>query len=82
MLVAFTSTGNGYWLVKSDGSVYSYGDAQYKKGINNSGPNGTSALVPGDYPTGIAGHGTDGYLISTAKGNLYAFGSAPFLGHP
>jgi hypothetical protein len=81
MLVAFTSTGEGYWIVKSDGSVWAYGDAQYKNGINNSGPNGGSALVAGDVPTSISGKGIDGYLISTMKGNLYAFGSAPFLGN-
>jgi hypothetical protein len=82
MLVAYTSTGNGYWLVKADGSVYAYGDAVYKNGVNNAGPGGTSALVSGDYPTSIAGHGNDGYLISTQKNNLYAFGSAKYLGKP
>jgi hypothetical protein len=82
MLVAFTSTGGGYWLVNSSGAVFAYGDAQYRKGINNSGPGGGSALVAGDHPTSISGKGTDGYLIATAQGNLYAFGSAPFLGKP
>jgi hypothetical protein len=82
MLVAMTSTGKGYWCCKPDGSVYAYGDAQYRGGLNNAGPGGSSALVAGDTITGFSASGTDGYIITTAKDNLYAFGSAPYLGHP
>ena len=82
VLIASTPNG-GYWcLTLSNGAVYAYGDAQYHNGLNNAGPNGTSALVPGDSITGFAGHANSGYWITTAQGHVYAFGSASFLGAP
>jgi hypothetical protein len=83
MLVAFTPSGKaGYFCVTSDGAVFAYGDAVYKGGVNNAGPGGTSALPSGDVCTGLSVCAADGYLISTAQKNLYAFGSAPFIGKP
>ena len=83
MLVGCTPSGKGYICVTaSDGAVFAYGDAQYRGGVNNAGPGGKTALPPGDVCTGLAMCGADGYLISTAENNLYAFGSAPFLGKP
>jgi hypothetical protein len=32
--LAFTPSGNGYWIVQEDGAVFSYGDAEYKGGMN------------------------------------------------
>lgn len=81
MLIAGTPSG-GYWLVTPDGAVYAYGDAVYAKGLNNAGPNGASALEPGDTITGFAGHLNTGYWITTAHKHVYAFGSASYLGGP
>jgi hypothetical protein len=79
-MLAPTPTNKGYWVAKADGSVYAYGDAVYANGINNSGPNGTSAMISGDSCTGIAACPTGGYWLSTAMGHVYAFGGAPFFG--
>lgn len=81
VLIAATP-GGGYWLLTTDGAVYAYGDAQYHNGLNNAGPNGTSALEPGDSITGFAGHVNTGYWITTAQTHVYAFGSASYLGGP
>lgn len=78
-LIAATSTGKGYWKVRTtDGAIFAMGDAQYKGGLNNT--NGENVLVPGDYVTGISGHGTDGYVIITNAGRDYAYGSVQFEG--
>lgn len=82
VLIAGTPSGKGYYLVKPDGSVFAYGDAVYKGGINNAGPGGTSAMPAGDSCTGLAVCQSGGYWLTTAKGNVYAFGGAPYLGHP
>ena len=86
MLVAISATGQGYWIVKPDGSVYAFGDAIYKGGVNNAGPGGTNALPAGDTITGFAGYGSgpaaSGYVVTTARGNVYAFGYVPYLGKP
>lgn len=75
MLIASTASGNGYWIVNAQGAVYAYGDAAYLGGINNAGPNRTTALLPGDFPTGIAAAPSGkGYWIVTQQGYVYAFG--------
>lgn len=79
-MIAATPSGAGYYVARPDGSVYAYGDAVYKGGINNAGPNGTSAMVSGDSCSGIAVHPQGGYWLSTVQGRVYAFGGAPFYG--
>ncbi len=44
MGLANTFAGNGYWLVASDGGIFSYGDAPF---CGSSGDTGTSAPVVG-----------------------------------
>ena len=84
VLICYTPSGNGYWLIGiRTGAVYAYGDAQYFGGINNAGPNGMSALVPGDTVTGFAPHpGAEGYIATTAQSHVYAFGASKDLGAP
>jgi hypothetical protein len=78
-LIVATSTGNGYWKIRTtDGAVFAYGDAVYMGGINYTNyPNKpeVNSLVPGDYVTGASGHSTDGYILVTNAGREYAFGS-------
>lgn len=44
-MMASTPTGNGYWQLHADGSVYSFGDAIYYGGCNPGAPERTN--VPG-----------------------------------
>ena len=78
-MIASTPSGNGYWVCKPDGSIWSYGDAQYLNGLNYP----TQLLSPGDSATGFAAHPTaQGYWISTASGAVFAFGAAGYHGGP
>lgn len=80
-MIASTPTGKGYWICKSDGSVWSYGDAQYLGGTN---PGAKTPMLPGRTVVGFAVPTTkaQGYWIETDHGELYTFGSAPYLGAP
>lgn len=86
VLIKVTPSGKGYWLISiKTGAVYSYGDAPYFGGINNAGPNGTSALLPGDTVTGFDGGAFPnglGYIATTAQEHVYAFGAGKDLGSP
>lgn len=78
-MIASTPSGNGYWVCKPDGSIWSYGDAQYFGGLNWP----TQELQPGDSVTGFASHpNTQGYWISTASGAVFAYGAASYHGGP
>lgn len=78
-MIAPTHTGQGYWVCKPDGSIWSYGDAVYHGGMN--WPN--ELLVSGDVITGFAAHPSlYGYWISTQMGFVYAFGEAAYHGAP
>jgi hypothetical protein len=75
-MISATSTQKGYWCAKPDGSVFAFGDAQYRGGAN--APND---LTQGDTEIiGIAGCGTDGYWLYNSDGSIFAYGSAPYLG--
>ena len=80
-MISLTPTFKGYRIVRPDGSVWSYGDAQYHGGLNPGAPVAGGAMVPGDFATGIT-NSADGYIITTNKGYSYAFGDAPFFGTP
>ena len=81
-MIANTDTGGGYWIVKPDGAVYAFGDAQFHGGANDpDGPGGGGSVVPpGHEIVGIAGHGRTGYWLTADEGSVYAFGSAPYMG--
>ena len=66
-----TSTGRGYWLVNSAGTVYAFGNAASLSPIHRSGS--------------IAGIATDplgGYWLYTATGNVYQSRGAGWYGSP
>lgn len=79
-MISSTPSGNGYWVCKPDGSVWSYGDAQYYGGCNV----GASQPMPaGHTATGFAVHPTGkGYWISTDFAGVYSFGDAKYYGAP
>jgi hypothetical protein len=77
-MIASTPSGNGYWICRPDGSVWSYGDAQYHGGTNPGTP---TPMPAGHVATGFASHPTSqGYWISTDHNEVYAFGVAGYHG--
>ena len=63
----------GYWLAEQDGRVLNFGAPRF-------------GSVRGKLPAPVVGiaaePGGDGYLLVTAKGNIYHFGHAPGHGSP
>jgi hypothetical protein len=70
---AATPTGKGYWLVASDGGIFSFGDAAFL---------GSTGATPLNRPiTGMAATPTGkGYWLVASDGGIFAFGDAPFFG--
>ena len=68
-----TSDAGGYWLVASDGGVFSYGDARF-----HGSTGGVRLVQP------IVGMATTpdggGYWMVASDGGIFAFGDAPFHG--
>jgi GH25 family lysozyme M1 (1,4-beta-N-acetylmuramidase) len=84
-MIASTTTGNGYWCVKSTGAVYAYGAAKYEGGANaGADPHnpGKSDLGANDAIVGIAGKANDGYWLYSNTGAVFAYGSATYHGGP
>jgi hypothetical protein len=76
-MIANTSSGKGYWIVKPDGALYAFGDAQFR-----GGPNNPNVVPKGHVIVGIAGVGNDGYRIVADEGSVYCYGSADYYGRP
>ncbi len=71
-----STTGNGYFLVGSDGGVFAFGDAQFAGSCPGiGGCAGTAVAVMPDASGG-------GYWVVTSTGNVYAFGDAGYYGGP
>ena len=65
-------TGNGYWMLGSDGKVYAFGQSK---------PHGTPALPAGVTAVDLeAIPGGAGYWVVDSVGSVYAFGAATHLG--
>ena len=71
--MAATPDGNGYWLVASDGGIFSYGDAQF---YGSTGSIHLNSPVVGM----AAGPGGNGYWLVAADGGIFNYGSADFYG--
>ena len=73
--LAPTTTGLGYWLVASDGGMFTFGDATY----HGSAP----AVLPGvslnEPIVGMVPQG-NGYLLVAADGGIFNFGDSDFHG--
>jgi hypothetical protein len=67
--IAPTPSGKGYWMVASDGGVFSFGDAHFYGSLASTGP---PAPIIGMLPT-RTGHG---YWIELADGEVLGFGDA------
>jgi hypothetical protein len=73
--MAATPDGGGYWLVASDGGVFSFGDADFYGSVPGQG---IVTQVPVDGI--VATPDGDGYWVVGRDGALYAYGDASFLG--
>jgi parallel beta-helix repeat protein len=68
------TNGLGYWVVGSDGGVFSFGDAKYEGSLPGLGVhvNDIVALVPS--PDGL------GYWLVASDGGVFSFGDATYYG--
>jgi ribosomal protein L24E len=71
--MAPTSSGNGYWLVASDGGIFAFGDAGF---------HGSMGGAPLNQPiVGMAAtRDGNGYWLVASDGGIFAFGDAGFHG--
>ena len=77
--MAPTPDGGGYWLVASDGGIFSYGDAGF---FGSTGSIHLNKPIVGMAPTPDGG----GYWLVASDGGIFSFGDAHVLrldrGHP
>ncbi len=71
--LAATSDGGGYWLVASDGGVFSYGDAHF---YGSAGSLHLNAPIVGMAATPNGG----GYWLVASDGGIFSYGDAQFHG--
>ena len=71
--MAATPDGGGYWLVASDGGVFSFGDAAFHGSTGNIHLN-RPVVGMASSPSG------NGYWLVATDGGIFAFGDAAFLG--
>jgi len=71
--MAATPSGNGYWLVASDGGIFGFGDAHY---FGSTGHLKLKAPIVGMAST-ATGHG---YWLVASDGGVFSFGDAHFYG--
>src|SRR5436305_627483 len=73
--MAASHSGVGYWLVASDGGIFTFGSARF---WGSTGGHVLNAPV-----VGMAGDPhSQGYWLVTQAGNVYSYGGARFLGSP
>ncbi len=71
--MAVTHDGGGYWLVASDGGVFSFGDATF---YGSTGAMNLNKPVVGMAVT----HDGGGYWLVASDGGVFSFGDATFYG--
>lgn len=71
--MAPTSSGLGYWLVASDGGMFTFGDARFLGSMGGNRLNQPIVAMAAT-PTG------NGYWLAAADGGLFSFGDATFRG--
>ena len=68
-----TPDGGGYWLVASDGGIFSYGDAGF---LGSRGGQPLNKPVVGMAATADGG----GYWLVASDGGIFSYGDAVFQG--
>ena len=71
--MAATQDGKGYWMVASDGGVFSFGDAQF---YGSTGAMHLNQPIVGMAATSTA----KGYWMVASDGGVFSFGDAHFHG--
>jgi hypothetical protein len=71
--MAATPNGGGYWLVASDGGIFSFGDAQF---YGSTGSMVLNSPIVGMASTPDGG----GYWLVASDGGVFAYGDAKFYG--
>ncbi|MGH9076821.1 MAG: hypothetical protein ACRDY0_05110, partial [Acidimicrobiales bacterium] len=71
--MAASPDGGGYWLVASDGGIFSFGDAGFY-GSEGAHPLNQPIVTMAATPDGA------GYWMVAHDGGVFSFGDAPFLG--
>ncbi|MGC8481517.1 MAG: CHAP domain-containing protein, partial [Acidimicrobiales bacterium] len=71
--MATTPTGQGYWLVASDGGIFTFGDAPFYGSMGGQ-PINASVMGMAATPNG------EGYWLVGNDGGVFTFGDAPFYG--
>jgi hypothetical protein len=71
--VVASASGNGYWQYKTDGAVFSWGDAQYRGGANTF-QHASPVIAMARTRTG------GGYWQTAQDGAVYSFGDAQYHG--
>ena len=85
-MVGITPTANdgGYWLVASDGGIFSFGNADYYGSIPGLGLAPGGSTNPKRLKCADCGHGAfcrrGGYFMVASDGGVFAFGDAKFEG--
>src|SRR6478752_2855415 len=67
------SATHGYWLVASDGGIFSYGDATFYGSAGNTNLNKPIVAITAT-PTG------HGYWLVASDGGIFSYGDATFYG--
>ena len=70
---AQTTSRHGYWLVGSDGGIFTFGSAQF---YGSTGSLNLQRPVVGMTPTGTRG----GYWLVASDGGIFSFGNAGYFG--
>ncbi|MGH2705999.1 MAG: N-acetylmuramoyl-L-alanine amidase [Actinomycetota bacterium] len=76
---------SGYWVMGSDGGIFSYGSAPFLGSTGGMRLNSPAVAMDVSTPRGVGGEpggvpGPDGYWMVAADGGVFAFGSAGFSG--
>ena len=71
--MASTPTGGGYWLVASDGGIFTFGDARF---FGSTGAVALNHPIVGMASTPSGG----GYWLVASDGGIFSFGDAGFFG--
>ena len=71
--MASTPTGNGYWIVSSDGGIFNYGDAGF---FGSAGAIALNKPIVGMAAT----HDGGGYWLVASDGGIFSYGDAHFYG--
>ena len=69
--MAATPDGEGYWLVASDGGIFTFGDASF---YGSAGALHLNKAIVGMAPTPDG----NGYWLVASDGGMFTFGDAPF----